>query len=209
MAHLRQVNDSRIRQLAETLKRNGLAGSESEAVRMATSMTQTEDRVMNHFDQHKQTAVMQTRFSKAPPNTPPTQAPTFREKEVVVQEEPVNRAKPAPLHENGAIHQAISAVKHAYGNVPKADVDIDVKKPLAQVHQEQEHTQSVVANPLPKEEPPAPSQPVAEESQAPVSGASSSQTTQQQQPQAAEKKDTSKFAESKVSLANVFDFSKK
>ncbi len=57
---LRSVQDPKIRRLAETLRQNGLAASDSEAIRMASNMVETERKVTQHFDNNKASAVMNT-----------------------------------------------------------------------------------------------------------------------------------------------------
>ena len=48
-----KINDPRVRKLAQTLRDNGLACSDSEAERMATEMTCTEQKIQQSFDEQK------------------------------------------------------------------------------------------------------------------------------------------------------------
>ncbi|MFH1590103.1 MAG: hypothetical protein ABIB43_06050 [archaeon] len=45
------IQDARVKQLAETLRKNGLAASDTEAVRMATEMTETAGKVQRSYDE--------------------------------------------------------------------------------------------------------------------------------------------------------------
>jgi len=110
MGNFREVHDQRIRQLAETLKRNGLAASETEAINMAKNMTQTEDRVNSNFDGKKDAVTK----GSMPAHTireeePAPKEQSSREEEVAVQEE-----TPAPTHSNNALNEAITNVQEAY-----------------------------------------------------------------------------------------------
>ncbi len=164
MTSFRQIDDPRIRQLAETLRQNGLAASETEAVRMAESMTKTESRVIKHFDEHKNGAIMDTRVSEAPkreikitqePPAPITQEEANHARE---EEEPVQAVNPA--HENSAIAEAITNVQQAYEEPAQqapVNVELDTEKPLAEQFEE-------VPEPA-QEEPVTVAEPVAEEKQ--------------------------------------------
>ena len=240
MGQIKQLNDPRVRQLAQTLRQNGLAASESEAIRMATSMTSTEQKVSQHYEKHKDDAVMKTRFSPVPPKEQP--APT-REKEVVAQQQPSPAEKTAPLHDNDAIAAAISTVKQTYSE-PQADIGIDTnqsvnqaagQEPVAAEIQEPVVAQPAVQEPVQRQsvvsEQPVVQQPV--QDQQPVNPMQSQQTQEaapmqpqqpvQQQPMnqpssvvdrkldeppappVEEKR--KQFAESKIDLSDVFNFS--
>ena len=141
MASFRDINDQRIRQLAETLKRNGLAASETEAVSMAMSMTRTESRVNETFNQKKDAAVMST-GGKGPSGTAgamnTSSHQVFRDEEVSAQVSAAQRqpaspsfsnaapqrpAQTAPIHPNNAIAEAISNVQQAYAEPQSIDIE--------------------------------------------------------------------------------------
>lgn len=58
MSDINKITDEKVRQLAATLRSSGLAASETEAIRMATSMTQTDSKVSKNFDERKERSTM-------------------------------------------------------------------------------------------------------------------------------------------------------
>ena len=147
MTNFRQVQDERVRKLAETLRNNGLAASETEAIRMAESMTKTESKVNQHFDENKDNAPMVKPIDRPErdPNTPnqavdpqpaqqiirdadsssdERQSQQLWEKEAMAQDSPAKQG-PAPTHSTGAIAEAINNVKQQFseGNQPTQQVD--------------------------------------------------------------------------------------
>jgi len=222
MVTFREVRDAKVRQLAETLKANGLAASESEAIRMAESMVSTEHKVSKQFEEQRESAIMKTRFSHAPQHQPVAQqaaGASSPEEEVKVQQAPERGA--APLHENGAIAEAISNVQQVYEQkavVPDTP-DLPPDKPLSELMHEEasqkgEEVPRVVEQPLPPEEPARPvheEQPVAPEP-APQEASGSDDGMVERTQEVFDrppKKDVSSFEESKVDLTDVFNFSKR
>lgn len=69
-----QLNDEKVRELARTLRSSGLAASETEAVRMAQSMTRTNSKVNQNFEDRKDRNVMGlAHLHKQTPHTQPLQ----------------------------------------------------------------------------------------------------------------------------------------
>lgn len=183
--NLRQVQDDRVRQLAETLKNNGLAASETEAIRMAESMTSTEAKVTRHFDENKNTSSMVRPVERAPRDpltrnfaTQPMQAQQSQpsqqtwEKEAMTQERPAPKPQSAPasIHSNGAIADAIGIVKQQFATPSSAPSQrIDFEAPEAQTLSEalQDEEEEVPAAPQAAQEAPM-KQPVAIEDEAPA-----------------------------------------
>jgi hypothetical protein len=62
MDKIDNVKDETIRTLAQTLKSSGLAASETEAIRMATNMAQTNTKVNNNFEERKEKNIMGLSF---------------------------------------------------------------------------------------------------------------------------------------------------
>lgn len=58
MESIRSIQDESVRKLAETLKQSGLAASETEAIRMASSMTNTNSKVQQTFEDRKDKTIM-------------------------------------------------------------------------------------------------------------------------------------------------------
>lgn len=100
MLNERQSVEARIREVAETLKRNGLAASDTEALRMAENMVKTELKLLKQYEEKKDDAFMMTspsqreaaKVSKTKEDNPP-----FREKEESAQETP-QAEEPAPTN---------------------------------------------------------------------------------------------------------------
>lgn len=58
MNSIKDIQDEKVRRLAETLRQSGLAASETEAIRMASDMTNTGDKVNKNFDEKKDQNIM-------------------------------------------------------------------------------------------------------------------------------------------------------
>ncbi|MGV8169293.1 MAG: hypothetical protein ACP5N3_04525 [Candidatus Nanoarchaeia archaeon] len=58
MNAIQEIKDEQIRKVAQTLRASGLAGSESEAVRMAMMMSKTSQRVTQNFEQKRESSTM-------------------------------------------------------------------------------------------------------------------------------------------------------
>ncbi len=176
----RTVQDDKIRRLAETLKQNGLAASESEAIRMATSMTNTESKVNQHYDQNRTHATMNTKGAEAraqeresqrsnetqqqPQQTSTQVQPEqiSREEEVKAQEQPPREA-PVPTHSNGAIADAIQAVQNSFENRERREQTIETENPSPKEAPRQVVERSLADQTHNGEEIPRSSDPVLEE----------------------------------------------
>jgi hypothetical protein len=87
MDKIDNVKDETIRTLAQTLKSSGLAASETEAIRMATNMAQTNTKVNNNFEERKEKNIMGLSFLHKEKNQElPKQK--IIEEEVYAEEEP-------------------------------------------------------------------------------------------------------------------------
>jgi hypothetical protein len=75
MNAIQEVKDENIKKIAQTLKNSGLASSETEAVRMATAMSKTNQKVSQNFDEKKDRNIMGLSFlNKEPPGEAPAPA---------------------------------------------------------------------------------------------------------------------------------------
>ena len=176
MASINDIQDDKVRQLATTLRQSGLAASDTEAIRMAMSMTSTNSRVQQTFDDRKERSTMGLAYlNKEYPNKQQEQKPAPQK---VSHEEPKEQvfkpveqiARPAPEPKPEPIY----------------DLDIDDDKEF------------IVQDLVKSEEP-----------KAPVHSEPKPQAPQpSQQERVPPRKDISEFAESKVNLANVFNFRK-
>ncbi|MBN1274892.1 hypothetical protein JXA12_01185 [Candidatus Woesearchaeota archaeon] len=208
--NLREVHDDKIKRLAETLKNNGLAASETEAIRMATNMTGTEKKVTENMDQKREREIaMQQRprpqQQEAAPAAPPSQP---WEKEVQAQGGPAPEQAPAPTHDNQALNQAISNVQERFTNDPQHADPRQERPQLERMTVEEaaapepeapapEAARPVVERPLPLETPtPATAAPVEEEDIP-----EKTREIHDRPP----RRDSSGMAESRVNLSDVFN----
>ncbi|MCF7866085.1 hypothetical protein K9L67_00590 [Candidatus Woesearchaeota archaeon] len=85
MNSINDIQDERVRHLATTLKQSGLAASETEAIRMATAMSHTSNKVNQTFEERKGTAPTLINMHKreSPSQTQEKEAPKreFQEKQ--------------------------------------------------------------------------------------------------------------------------------
>jgi len=89
MNAIQEVKDESIRKVAQTLRASGLAMSETEAVRMATMMSRTSQKVTQNFDSKKNGATMSTHFNEGSNNSSNSFAtPTHINASSSVQEKP-------------------------------------------------------------------------------------------------------------------------
>ncbi len=111
MLNERQSVEARIREVAETLKRNGLAASDTEALRMAENMVKTELRLLKQYEEKKDDAFMMTSPSQreaAKVSKNKEENPPFREKEESAQETP-QAEEPAPTNPQSNNYSGASA----------------------------------------------------------------------------------------------------
>ena len=122
--NINQVQDARVKQLAQTLKNNGLAASDTQAIQMAENMTQTETKVIKQASDNKSSMVRNYDVNKGDsPRTPtqPSPAPAQQEQpsqpsweqEVTAQEHPAPQG-PVPTFKNQALNDAITNVQQQF-----------------------------------------------------------------------------------------------
>ncbi|MCF7872119.1 hypothetical protein K9L97_03730 [Candidatus Woesearchaeota archaeon] len=76
MNKITDIQDQSVRQLAMTLRQSGLAASETEAIRMATAMSFTSNKVNKTFEDRKDGATMGlSHLNKTKPNNEPATKP--------------------------------------------------------------------------------------------------------------------------------------
>jgi hypothetical protein len=239
----------RIKRLAATLKSNGLAGSDTQAMEMAKNMVQTDDKVMQQAQRNKTSMIRNYDVNKPVAREEQQQAPsTPWEKEETAQEHPARDEQgPAPSN-NQALDQAISNVQEQFRqaqthNSSNTDLPEHLsveqaanavveeeheqrheERPRAPVEQpssfqakQEERVASVVENPLPKtNEPSAHERPYYEDTRTTMTPARETPhlaerpaPAQQERPATITPvRDVSKYEESRISLADVFNVNK-
>jgi hypothetical protein len=121
--NINEVRDDRIRTLAATLKKNGLAMSDTQALEMAKSMTTTEQQVNKNFNERKSSMIKNYDVNKPAAayenpfeqHRPTHHAPSQTwEEEEQVQDSPASQG-PAPHHGSyNALNSAISRVQQQF-----------------------------------------------------------------------------------------------
>ncbi|MCC7574883.1 hypothetical protein KO361_04795 [Candidatus Woesearchaeota archaeon] len=87
MNKINELKDETIKTLAQTLKSSGLAASETEAIRMAMNMAQTNNKVNSNFEERKEKNIMGLSYlKKEQTNNSPKQE--MKEEEVYAEVEP-------------------------------------------------------------------------------------------------------------------------
>jgi hypothetical protein len=220
--NLNTVEDVRIRQLAQTLRSKGLAGSETEALRMATSMITTEAKANKFAEEHRSSMIKNYdvyrngRVPRAETQSPPAEQPQAApapswENEVTAQAHPAARQGPAPNHsydggrpqnlgQHNALSEMIGNVQNRFSN-PLIEATRPVAVAEAPAVEESVHGQVVEAlEEAPAAAAPAPAVAVEEEEHM----VERSMEIHDHAPARA----VSSFAEAHVSLSSVFNVHK-
>lgn len=182
MSGINNIQDEKIRQVAMTLKQSGLAASETEAIRMATSMTSTNSKVQQAFQDKKERNIMGLAYLRKQPEqhtTTPEQM-TAQKIPVRIEEEEVAVKLPssttAPLSQDNKAENLNldldNEQEFLVQDVIKSD---ELPKPTPIQTESNQTAARPIQNPAPTERP-------------------------------APKKDIRNFEESKVNLASVFSF---
>jgi hypothetical protein len=219
MTGFRDVDDTRIRELAETLKKSGMAASETEAIRIATHITGTENRANQNFTEKKEDCTMGLSHLKreAKPQEPveeTTAEDLELDSDVTLEEmqQEVKKTTAEEMIERAQNPQKIE-VRTDY-ETPEKEV---MEEEAEEIYQEPELDESLVEQEEPVVEE-AVEEPVKEEVTADDNerlgelikediDENTPETTQEIKTKAP-KRDLSEFEESKVDLSSVFDFSK-
>jgi len=187
MESIRSIQNESVRKLAETLKQSGLAASETEAIRMATSMSNTGNKVQQTFEDRKDKTIMGlSHLDKPQPK-----------KEVTIKE---------PIQETDSTSQASSSFQRKEDN--SGFIEKEVSREM--ISNEDEHEefieQEIVTSEI-NESAPAQKEfepEVVAEQKPDVQESSESLQAQKAPP----RKNISEMEESKVNLSDVFNFSK-
>lgn len=190
MNTIKDIQDPSVRKLAETLKQSGLAASETEAIRMASNMSNTNSKVNQVFEERRGKTVMGLSHlnKEAPKQSAEPQT-----------EESENR--PEQSLKNTENHSPAQSPADYEDSDPSEQV---IKQEIVEQPHEEPAIQEQKEKPVQEEvkvEEPAPSQ---EETQPEHSKPSPSVQTPEKAPA---KKNIAEMAESKVDLGEVFKFS--
>lgn len=145
---IQDIKDDGIRKLAETLRSSGLAASETEAIRIATGMSQTTDKANQSFEQRKGTAsTMLANMNKVYPKKEeqkteqPQQTPNFAKEEHHAHHthhehhHADEECCGGDCHDCHHVDEETEIVEYADNESPKKDV-FEVKEEDEVVHQE-------------------------------------------------------------------------
>ena len=182
MSGINNIQDEKMRQLAMTLKQSGLAASETEAIRMATSMTSTNSKVQQTFQDRKERNVMGLKYLRKQP-----EQQTTTPEQMTAQKIPVR------------IEEEEIAVRHQTPTTAPLSQDNEDKNLDLDLENEQEF---LVQDVIKSEELPKPAPIQTESNQTTARPVQNPAPTERPAP----KKDIRNFEESKVNLASVFGF---
>lgn len=180
MERINDLKDETLKTLAQTLKASGLAASETEAIRMATNMAQTNKKVNTTFEEKKEKNIMGLSFlHKKQKEETPTQK--IEQEQVYTEETPTHETKEEP--EN---HQETK--EETQCESCNCEHETKEEQTLNQIF-EAETKDEFITQDLIKKEP-------------------TKEETKQEEPTKEEKpkKDLSQYNESKVNLGEVFKF---
>lgn len=189
------LKDETIKTLARTLKASGLAASESEAIRMATNMSQTNKKVNSNFEERKERNTMGLSFlHKEVKHDKPHQR--IVEEEVYAREVPQHHGREAPQHygrEEPQMHPEEEVYAddncESCGCCSHHEDGLDDEKPLNDLFEAETKDEFIAQDLFEKEE-----EKIVEKTREII--------VERSEP----KKDLSQYKESKVSLSDVFRF---
>lgn len=184
---LETISDENLRNLAMTLRQNGLAASDNEAIRMATEMSETANKVQSGFE-----------------NPKPQEPKTEPEPEPISQPEPVSEPKPVPqsepvqevpvenpeLNQENTINELMSEDADQVYSQAETPMQEEVSEPEPVIEQESVPEPTIESQPEPK-----PTEEV--------------QQSESQEAVEEEEKEEEESTDSKVDLSDVFNFGKK
>ena len=210
------VKDDRVKKLAETLRSNGLAASETEAIRMAEGMTSTEAKIQKSYDeQHaepdKSTATEEVVSRVVPEEPKPVEEESqdvpgsFDKGEIFKKQEGlINDSFSRDLNSDKSVKELVDEdANRVYSESAEKEVDEDISI------SEPEEVQTPVEEVQPEPEQVTTTEPSQEKPS--DDGFEVDKTVEIQSEQKSEeerKKEIESMAESKVDLGDVFDTSK-
>lgn len=209
MNSIKDIFDEKVRRLAETLRQSGLAASETEAVRMALSMTNTGNRVNQTFDERKDKNIMglsnlnkpqatTQQSTTQPHNSRPIQQPTQPTQQV--QREPLRAQQEIHQQHTHKVEEPLKSLKEEDCNCgPECECGHDCNCS----HYEEETEEIELIEQELVEEPKSEQKPVQKEE---LKKEFVKINTPERAPP---KKDISQMQESKVDLSKVFNFTKR
>lgn len=159
-----QNTNERVKKLAETLRSNGLAASDTQALEMAKNMVQTDDKVMeqadrnkssmiHNYDINKPAAAVEDPFAqkREPVARQPAQSQPW-EKEETAQDNPAPKQGPAPSS-NQALDEAISTVQEQFKQPVQNNPELPQDTLLQEATREQPPVETPVEQPIVEPEP--------------------------------------------------------
>ncbi len=183
MNRIDDLKDETIRTLAQTLRTSGLAASETEAIRMATNMAQTNKKANTTFEERKERNTMGLSFlHKDYKKQNPNQEIVQEEVKAEIKEEPQSNINEEPQSEEHDCAHCAGCSEPEMNDEP-----LNEEKPLNDLYDIKTNDEFIDQD-LIKEEDEQP------------------ETTQEIKTEEKPKRDLSKFNESKVDLGDVFKF---
>lgn len=190
MSMINKLQDERLRNLAQTLRNSGLAASDSEAIRMAESMTKTESRVGNQFNTKEPQKTQDTVSFEKKINEPIQAAPSQILKE------------PTPQVQEDDFDEVPGSIEKVSQDILKSSFE-DISHLTVEEAAGLQEVQTLKEEPEVKEEKVKQSEPIQEEDEYEVE-----ETVEIKQEKQPPKRNLSEFRESQVDLGSVFKFNK-